>query len=75
MDSIDWVLVLNNDVAFYPGVLKHLARGVMRLLHSGKNLHHHANSILDKIPPGRNTFGVGFTSLCWYALNCCSGWI
>eukprot|EP00597_Dinobryon_sp_UTEXLB2267_P008438 CAMPEP_0170085274 /NCGR_PEP_ID=MMETSP0019_2-20121128/20198_1 /TAXON_ID=98059 /ORGANISM="Dinobryon sp., Strain UTEXLB2267" /LENGTH=236 /DNA_ID=CAMNT_0010301653 /DNA_START=401 /DNA_END=1111 /DNA_ORIENTATION=- len=64
-DSIDWVLVVNNDVAFYPGVLKHLTRGVSRLLsHSGKSIHHHSINIPDKIPPGRTTFGVGFTSLC-----------
>jgi hypothetical protein len=46
-----WALVVNADIAFYPGVLKTIAIGVNRLLS------------LNSVATGPR-FGLGFTSLC-----------
>jgi hypothetical protein len=36
-ESVDWVFVLNNDIAFYPGVLKRISHYVERsLIHDKK---------------------------------------
>ena len=72
VDAVDWVLIVNNDISFYPGVLRQISRGVHKAMSSAHTHTPHSSSSKGKSitrqlfgTKERNSFGVGFTSLCW----------